>query len=503
VVLRPKQSIDKLIDHNLNMCLYSDINPQGTVMRIRFVLFLATTVLLQWPAQGQGVQRLIIPSSEVSVGPGGTAVIKTYCTDYGIEGPTQGQEYRHLLTAEDSAEVIVGGRRMTLQEAIDNHELKLVTPKATVTSLLADQRMFHNLEPSTSTEDIEWLLRNMSPQERSRFLSEAQNEGELKIVNLSGEKIIFRAKNAALGVSDSAPPLIPEKTTSQTSLWISQIQSRLSSQGYDVQADGILGSSTRSALKDFQAKVGLPATGGADEKTAIKLAEAEDLSELRTLVPDELFVVRLQRAPYEASSLRVTDLDGKRVYGGDDVHSMIDAIVLAAAKNGKPTYIDPLNLSQREIEDLANNLRLVDSEFPIGIFPKPQDSSVPRDVFLSKGATVDAVEVKAEEVATGAKRGWFRSVVRFLTRAHGHVRRVSIEVWTKTSEQMTAFLDSLRAYSPGNTIDNPSIAVIVARGRKAIISGGGETKDVDVQIQSATYRFWASLERQVSVASGL
>jgi peptidoglycan hydrolase-like protein with peptidoglycan-binding domain len=472
-------------------------------MRAPSALFLFCALLLQSPAQCQDIQRLIIPSADVSIGPGGTAVIKTYCTDYGIEGPTQGTVYRHLLTAGDSTEVFVGGRRMTLQEAIDTHKLKLVTPKATVAALAADQEMFHSLDPTAPTVDIEGMMKLLSAEQRSRFLSEAQNEGQLKIVNLSGEKIVFRAKDAAVGVSDTPPPLIPDKTTSQTAVFISQIQHRLQADGYSVPSDGVLDPVTRSALKDFQTKSGLPATGEADEKVAQMLAAAEDLSTLKALVPDELVVLRLQNEPEQKSHFRITNLNGKQVFVGNQVHSMIDSIVAAAVQSGKPTYVDPTNLSQRQIDDLANNLRLADSEIPIGVFPKPGASSVPRDVFFARGARMERIEVQAEKVTTGERQGWFRSVVTFLTNAHGRLRRVTVEVWTRTAEQMAVFLDSLKSYSGSNATDSPSIAIIVARGRKNIFAGGGKAKDVDVQIQSATYRFWAGVERPAAQTAGM
>ena len=134
--------------------------------------------------------------------------------------------------------------------------------------------MFKALNPDLPTHDYASLLQLLPPEERNRLLATFQNESALKIVNLSGEKLEFHAKNAALGVSDGPPPTMVENTASQTSFWISQIQHRLIGQGYDVPTDGIVDAKTRAALKDFQLKNGFNQTGTATQEVAQKLSRS-------------------------------------------------------------------------------------------------------------------------------------------------------------------------------------------------------------------------------------
>lgn len=85
--------------------------------------------------------------------------------------------------------------------------------------------------------------------------------------------LAFGVTSVALsGQSFAVPPHPnqPAATQSVQSLTKSQIESvqaALQKAGYQVQVDGIWGNDTSSALKMFQTKHGLPATGYPDQKT--------------------------------------------------------------------------------------------------------------------------------------------------------------------------------------------------------------------------------------------
>lgn len=465
-------------------------------MRARMSLLLACTLLLPFPAFSQKIQRLIIPSADVSIGPDGSAIIKTYCTDYGITGPKQGQEYRHLLTSGDSTTVSVGGREMTLEDAISAHKIKLVTPRPTIDSIMADQRMFKALNPDMPTADYASVLKLLPPEERNKMLAQFQNESALKIVNLSGEKVEFHARNAALGVSDGPPPTMAENTLSQTSLWISQVQHRLVGQGYDVPTNGIVDAKTQSALKEFQVKYGFKETGTATQEVAQKLAQLEDVSQLKALSTDDFIILRLENHPTAKRRLEATDLDGSMIYHGNEIHTLVNAIISTATGTGKTVYVDPVNFSASQVADLSSSLRMVDTDVPVGVFPKPEASTLVRDVFLAKGVKLDGIEVRSVEVLEGPKKGWFHSIINFFVDFHGRVRKMTADVWTRTSLQMSQFLQSVESRSSDNFDATQSIAMIVANGRKNIVSRGGKADDMDVQIVSATHRFWAHLEKE-------
>jgi len=56
---------------------------------------------------------------------------------------------------------------------------------------------------------------------------------------------------------------------------IKQAQEKLSSKGHDVQADGVLGPKTQAALKEFQQKEGIQASGRLDQETLAALGVDE------------------------------------------------------------------------------------------------------------------------------------------------------------------------------------------------------------------------------------
>jgi peptidoglycan hydrolase-like protein with peptidoglycan-binding domain len=66
----------------------------------------------------------------------------------------------------------------------------------------------------------------------------------------------------------SAAPGVEEST-------IRQAQEKLGSNGHDVQADGVLGPKTQAALKEFQQKEGIQASGQLDQETLAALGVSE------------------------------------------------------------------------------------------------------------------------------------------------------------------------------------------------------------------------------------
>jgi peptidoglycan hydrolase-like protein with peptidoglycan-binding domain len=57
---------------------------------------------------------------------------------------------------------------------------------------------------------------------------------------------------------------------------IKQAQEKLSSQGLDVTADGVLGPKTQAAVKEFQKKEGIQASGQLDQETLAALGVNEE-----------------------------------------------------------------------------------------------------------------------------------------------------------------------------------------------------------------------------------
>jgi peptidoglycan hydrolase-like protein with peptidoglycan-binding domain len=59
---------------------------------------------------------------------------------------------------------------------------------------------------------------------------------------------------------------------------VKQVQEKLSAAGHEVQADGIMGPKTQAALKQFQEKQGLQASGQLDQQTLAALGVSEGAS---------------------------------------------------------------------------------------------------------------------------------------------------------------------------------------------------------------------------------
>lgn len=85
--------------------------------------------------------------------------------------------------------------------------------------------------------------------------------------------LAFGVTSLALsGQSFAAPPHTNQPSTTQsvqtlTKSQIESVQAALQKAGYQVKVDGVLGSNTTNALKMFQTKNGLPATGYPDQQT--------------------------------------------------------------------------------------------------------------------------------------------------------------------------------------------------------------------------------------------
>lgn len=67
----------------------------------------------------------------------------------------------------------------------------------------------------------------------------------------------------------TAKPAKAHKTAGKK--WVKNLQTALNGQGYQIKADGLMGKKTRHALKDFQKKNGLKASGRLDKATKAKL----------------------------------------------------------------------------------------------------------------------------------------------------------------------------------------------------------------------------------------
>jgi peptidoglycan hydrolase-like protein with peptidoglycan-binding domain len=77
------------------------------------------------------------------------------------------------------------------------------------------------------------------------------------------------AKSMPAKSAKAAKPAMAKKATADSK--VMAVQEALVKQGYKVKVDGMMGKKTRSAIRKFQAKNKLKATGRIDEQTLSKL----------------------------------------------------------------------------------------------------------------------------------------------------------------------------------------------------------------------------------------
>ncbi|WP_158749966.1 peptidoglycan-binding protein [Acidobacterium sp. S8] len=392
---------------------------------------------------------------------------------------------------------------MSFSDAISKSKIKLVTPTATISSVLEHEEIFRALDPTSSTTSDVALLKSLPPEIRRHFLADYGNPRRLDIVNISGEPLEFHATNAALGVADAPVPLLPAGTGSQTSLWIAQIQNGLAAQGYQVPTDGKMSATTEVALREFQRKYNLPETGTPTDVVAVKLRRLTADQWLTSVSNEELLVVNLEQHPKSQYRLRAMTTDGKVIYNGNAIHALVNSIAKMPEADGKVVYVNPIDFSSIQADNLRGSFRMADSDVPIEVLPRSDESSLLRDIFLTKGVKVDEVEIDSEEVTVGPKKGWFHSVIRFAVNLKGKIRTLTADIWTRTKLQMSQFMQA-NGLREGQEFDNSvSLALIVSRGRKQLIKNGGKSNDLDAQIRMATMRFWAELASRRTSDNGV
>ena len=89
-----------------------------------------------------------------------------------------------------------------------------------------------------------------------------------------GATVLALVAALAIGLPDSVSAQMPAKpavSAASSSSAVTALQRALASQGIPVKVDGVLGPSTRDAIKAFQTQHHLPVTGEPDQATLAKL----------------------------------------------------------------------------------------------------------------------------------------------------------------------------------------------------------------------------------------
>jgi peptidoglycan hydrolase-like protein with peptidoglycan-binding domain len=465
------------------------------------LIFLAYT-LISTCCSGQ-IQRLIIPEANVTIAPGSSAKLSTFCTDYGILGPSRNQAYGHLLTSPDSARITIGKTEMSLGDALRSGKIKLLTPRPTIDSLVEEQRHFNELDPSHAIDLTTYRskLQHLAP----GGLDKEQNPSSLQLVNLSGEQVHFVAHNAAVGTADSPPPIIPATTNDQNKIWTAQIQQQLVRYGYKTHTDGELGPDTKAVLSAFQKKHGLTVTGTPTEATAATLRRIDADNWIKSLPKGPYTVARLDIVEGESIQYHLTTSDENVFYHGNLPDGLIDALSNLATVNSETRntiYLEAPGFSEKDRAKLVRNLTLAGGDAPVVIIPSPEQSSIFREAFFRKGARFDAAEVDGEMEQNGPYKGWFHSVFRFLVDFSGQIHEITLDVWAKTKKELQIVYQTFRGTSTPDRILQLSMADIVAKGRRNLVAGGYSSRALKAQLRDGTKRYLARNEAFAGPSNG-
>ena len=467
-------------------------------MRTRTLLLGCVLAALTSMSSSAQIQRLIIPEANVQISPGSSAVVSTFCTDLGIVGPHQNQSYGHVLTSSSSARVLIGGKEMSLSDAITTGQVELKTPRPTIESAVENQRHFNELDPSHAVDLAQYrsTLERLSPADRAKRLLNEQNPSALQIVNHSGQPMTFVAHNAAVGTADSPAPLIPLPATGQNNLWTAQIQEQLVRYGYKTPVDGTVGPDTRAALLAFQKKHNLHETGTPTTGVAKTLRRIEADNWLRSLPKGQYTVARLDDVGDEPVQYHLVSADGAVAYHGnlpDQLISSLFDMAKASGDAGKTVYLEAPGLSEKEKTNLRLSLSMASPDGKVVLLPTPEESPIFRESFFRKGARFDAIESESQEDLISAHKGWFHSIVTFIVSAGNQFKTVTMDVWTRTQAGMLIVLDTFRGVSSPERALQTSLADIVAKSQSNLLAAGYTKKSLSIQLRDGTKRYVATL----------
>jgi len=444
-------------------------------------------LLIPSPVFGQ-LQRLALSTANVEIGPGGTGVVRTYCLDYGRPGPRAGVSYEHVLSGNNSARVLIGGQQYSLQEAIRAKLIRLDSKPPTVNEFASSARAMAGLGvvSSAQVEDQLRRLGQMSPDRQRKVLADEQNPSSLRIVNLSGKSLRFISDNAVLGAAEEEAPSWANKVAGQpigvqTGYWITEVQQRLVSEGYDLTPNGKLGPETTKALTGFQEAHKLPVTGRADD-TTIKLLRKRADSRIIKEYNARLGVVVFRVEQNRDAEARLRVSDGSRlIYTGNAEHTLIDKILDASVPEGTVRFLDLDGFTDQEAKDLARSFATY-RDNDATLVPRDQGSTFERDILFSRGIRL-AEDPEITRVSSGPREGWFKTILKFFVRRDNRERATQIEIWSRTKAYLTAFLAAIKLRpNAAGWDEDASVAELVSAGRRRLRSTYPDVKGADLII---------------------
>lgn len=433
-------------------------------------------------------QRMGIAAGTYRLGPQGSRSVPAFCFDQTRSSPSTSDRFDAVLT-DQAATVKVGGRRMSLQQAlargvvqVHGTQRMLAEYMRTLDSPAVQARMNPNALRSFALLRASWV--RATPIERLQmeraFAPHSARAGDhtrLRLSSRSDQPVeITFTRTALLGTAADRGLAVPDfqirgsgpQHEEQDEIWrrmTRRHQTLLARAGYRVQVDGRTGSGTVREIRLFQRDHGLPRTGSIDADTERTLStEGRQGFGLRRVNsrPERSYsvlFVSLNRSR-TGDVYQVHDGEGPRV-AATSIREMILALGADPASAGRRVFLVPRGLSARQVRMLAasagNYSRAgADTRPPVGVLDV---RGVVDEAMFERTTSLDlaggVVARTSGEATVYEKLITFRSV-------DGRSR--TVRVVSTVRSLLEQFLRNLQALfsQRGSQADSPTPAQLIA-----------------------------------------
>jgi peptidoglycan hydrolase-like protein with peptidoglycan-binding domain len=470
-------------------------------MRVQIVLQRVLVLGILASATGLSQQRMGIAAGVLEVAGNAVSSLATYCLDFTRASPSPSTTYRNLLTAPESASVLVNGSKVPLQEALRSGKVEIKGQHISVQQYLAalndpllQERAQLPDEVRRDAAVMALLWEAASPAERNTMESELGPElaslgdyTHLQVINHypTPIKIVFDENTIIGAKNESAADLDIEHIGSastgadqekrQRATWSANTmrqQEALAYLGYyDGAVDGLPGSKTEAAIKRFQAENDLATTGKLETDDTARLLERfnhERLTNLNRQSRGTAILTIAFTPSLEAGRYSLAAAGGTAIVTNDIDQLAANINSHLAGENPTNVYVDLTGFSDDRANalmlSLRNKQRGIDSDVIITGLKRGDGGLEVQNLLFQKGAKLETNELRPEAITEGAERGWFRSKIDFTVRVGQHLKRVTLEFVSRSVQIAQQFFDVLASFfrAPGNSEEGESVARLFA-----------------------------------------
>lgn len=326
-------------------------------------------------------QRMGIAAGTYRLGPQGSRSVPAFCFDRTRSSPSSSDGFDAVLTDQAAATVKVGGRRMSLQQALARGVVQVHGTQRTLAEYMraldspaAQARMSPNALRSSASLRAGWA--RATPSERLQiervfapYLARNGDHTRLRLSSRSDQPVeITFTRTALLGTAADRGLAVPDfqvrsrgpQHKEQDEIWRRMTrghQMLLARAGYRVQINGRAGEGTLSQIRLFQRDQGLPPTGSIDAATEKALSgEGRQGFGLRGVNsrPERRYSV-LYVSPNRSgtgSVYQVHDGEGPRV-AATSIREIVQTLGPDLTSAGRRILLVPRGLSAGQVRMLA------------------------------------------------------------------------------------------------------------------------------------------------------